>query len=161
MSTAAERFVIGAIGPPGDRTFYIQVVVGSEPSWFVIEKLQAAAFSAQARELLDAAERLEAGRNLDPGPVDPPGAISFRAGALSLEYAGDRDVVSIEVFPVEDDGQSSVEFTVTPAQLDAAAREALRVVGRGRPRCSRCGLAMDPDGHPCPSDNGDLRSHQA
>lgn len=160
MTEAAQRFVIGALGPPGERVFYIHVVLRTEASWFVIEKLQAAAFAAQAHELLDAIERSGAGRDLEPGALDPPGSVSFRAGALSLEYVEDRDVVNIEVFPIEDDAESTVEFSVTPAQLDAAAREALAVVAKGRPRCPRCGLAMDPDGHPCPSDNGDLRSHQ-
>jgi uncharacterized repeat protein (TIGR03847 family) len=161
MTEAAKRFVIGALGPPGERVFYIHVVLGTEASWFVIEKLQAAAFAAQARELLDAAERSGAGRDFEPGTLDPPDSVSFRAGALSLEYVEDHDAVNIEVFPIEDEAESTVEFSVTPAQLDAAAREALAVVGEGRPRCPRCGLAMDPDGHPCPSDNGDLRSHQA
>jgi uncharacterized repeat protein (TIGR03847 family) len=163
MTETAKRFVIGALGPPGERVFYIHIVLGTEASWFVIEKLQAAAFAAQARELLDAIERSGAGRDFEPGTLDPPGSVSFRAGALSLEYDEDHDVVNIEVFPIEDEdeAESTVEFSVTPAQLDAAAREALAVVGKGRPPCPRCGLAMDPDGHPCPSDNGDLRSHQA
>ena len=164
MTGAADRFVIGAIGPPGRRTFLIQVVVGEDSSWYVIEKLQAAAFADQAAELLDAIDRAGAGRSIDPGSLDPPQEVAFRAGAVSLEYLADRDLVRIEVFPIERDDEPIDEepaaFTVTPAQLDAAAQEALRVVDRGRPRCPRCSLAMDPDGHVCPGDNGDLRSHQ-
>jgi hypothetical protein len=78
---------------------------------------------------------------------------------MHLQYREDPDTITIVLVPTVDD-IDSVSFEVTPAQLDAAARNGAAAVRAGRPRCPRCGLAMDPDGHHCPSTNGDLRNHR-
>lgn len=161
MSAPADSLVIGAIGQPGERTFYAQVVVANRPSWFVIEKFQAAAFAVQARELLDDAGHSGAGDGLDPGTLALPDAVTFRAGVIDLDYREDSGLITVELVPIEGEDAEPFRFTVSPALLDAAAAEALNAVEGGRPRCPRCGLAMDPDGHPCPTHNGDLRRHQA
>jgi len=161
VNAPADSLVIGAIGQPGERTFYAQVVVADRPSWFVIEKFHAAVFAVQARELLDDVGRSGAGGGLDPGTLAPPDAVTFRVGGIDLDYREDSGLIDIELLPVEAEGMQPFRFTVTPAQLDAAAEEASNAVEGGRPRCPRCGLAMDPDGHPCPAHNGDLRRHQA
>lgn len=161
MNPAANRLVIGAIGPPGKRTFYAQVSIGGDPSWIVIEKFQAAVFAVQARELLDSVGHAEAGAGLDPASLDPPGRVLFRAGAIELRYQPASEVIEVEFVPTQAEETEALRFTVTPAQLDAAAGEAATAVEGGRPRCPQCGLAMDPDGHPCPAHNGDLRHHQA
>lgn len=161
MIPPADSLVIGAIGQPGERTFYAQVVVDGRPSWFVIEKFQAAVFAVQARELLDDVGRTGAGDDLDPGAVAVPGATAFRADAIELAHQEESDLIEVGLLPIEAEGAQALRFSVTPAQLDAAARMAVSAVEGGRPRCPRCGLAMDPDGHPCPAHNGDLRRHQA
>ena len=47
-----ERFVIGTVGVPGERQFYLQVREGSRLLSFALEKTQAAALGERAIELL-------------------------------------------------------------------------------------------------------------
>ena len=70
------------------------------------------------------------------------------------------DGIGQVVLPESVRSLDSVGFDVTPAQLDAAARHGAAAVRAGRPRCPRCGLAMEPEGHHCPATNGDLRDHR-
>ena len=50
----AERFVAGAIGEPGSRTFYLQVTAGGTTHALLAEKEQIAALASQGLEILDA-----------------------------------------------------------------------------------------------------------
>jgi len=155
---AVDTFAAGAIGPPGERVFVIQVGVAGEVSSFVAEKFQVAALALRARELLQEAGFLDAGAVASPelGMLDEA---QFRVGDMYLDYQEEAGVVLIGLESA-DQAVEGVRFSVTPAQLDAAARIAIDVVEAGRPKCPRCGLAMDPDGHPCPTENGNLRGHR-
>jgi uncharacterized repeat protein (TIGR03847 family) len=57
-----------------------------------------------------------------------------------------------------DEGQSdeapSVRFWLDHDQAVAFSKQAENVLTSGRPLCPRCGLPMDPAGHPCPVSNG-------
>lgn len=55
--------------------------------------------------------------------------------------------------PQEDDGPS-VRFWLSHDQVIAFSKQAETVLTAGRPLCPRCGLPMDPAGHPCPVSNG-------
>jgi uncharacterized repeat protein (TIGR03847 family) len=52
------------------------------------------------------------------------------------------------------DDAPSVRFWLSHAQVGAFAKQAETVLTAGRPLCPRCGLPMDPAGHPCPVSNG-------
>jgi uncharacterized repeat protein (TIGR03847 family) len=153
-----ERFVAGALGPPGNRTFLLQFAAGDATESFLLEKGQVAALGEQALELLGRVGFLGAGSSLDPGTLEEPDELVFRVGQIELGYVEDSGLFTIVLHSVEDD--EPVAYTVTPALLDAASRDGLEAVRAGRPLCPRCGLAMDADGHRCPKDNGDLRSHR-
>jgi hypothetical protein len=47
-----------------------------------------------------------------------------------------------------------VRFWLSHAQVSAFAKQAETVLTAGRSLCPRCGLPMDPAGHPCPVSNG-------
>jgi len=153
----AEQFIAGAVGEPGSRVFYLQVAAG-KVVWFVLEKLQVAALAAQALELLDAAFPMpEEGTSAH---LDPPDEVLFRVGTIKLASAQDQTDVEIELGPAGDTAGDGVRFTVAPELLEAMARSALVLVESGRPLCPRCGLAMESEGHACPTGNGDLRDHR-
>ncbi len=160
MSTrsTSHRFVPGFIGSPGRRTFLLEVDDATGRSWYLLEKAQVAALSAQSASLLAQAGLTGAGRDLDPGPISDPEEIAFRIGEIELAYIEGEGVVHVTLAPV-DEGVP-VLHVLTPAQLDAAARLGKAAVAGGRPLCPKCGLAMDPDGHVCPTTNGDLRDHR-
>jgi uncharacterized repeat protein (TIGR03847 family) len=57
-----------------------------------------------------------------------------------------------EAAPADD--VPSVRFWLSHEQVIAFSRQAQSVLAAGRPLCPRCGLPMDPSGHPCPVMNG-------
>jgi len=146
-----ERMIAGAVGEPGRRTFYLEMLTDAGPEWFLLEKQQVAALAERAVEL---AEDLGAPPQ-EPGPeLETAGEPTFRVGQIALgREAGDVVVV---LSPAEGE-QEPVAATVSPEALDAMARRALLVVAAGRPPCRFCGNPEDPAGHACPASNGDLR----
>jgi uncharacterized repeat protein (TIGR03847 family) len=52
------------------------------------------------------------------------------------------------------DDAPSVRFWLSHDQVVAFSQQAQSVIAAGRPLCPRCGLPMDPSGHPCPVMNG-------
>jgi uncharacterized repeat protein (TIGR03847 family) len=157
--STADRFLAGAIGPPGDREFRLEVATGGETVAYVIEKVQVATLAAEAQRLLRDLGMIGSGLSQDPGEIHPDTPVGFRVGAVQLLHEPGTEQVTVVLHPAEE-GAGSVSYDVSPAQLDAFAREAVEVVAAGRPTCPRCGLAMDPDGHNCPRSNGDLRGYR-
>ena len=154
----AERFAAGAIGEPGDRTFLLQVETAGRLDTYLLEKAQVAALGEQSLELL--ARIGFEGRDMDiDTELRPPESLVFRVGSMQLGYSEDTSIVTLLLGSV-DDTDEDVAYDMTPAMLDAAAHRGLETVAAGRPLCPRCGLAMDPEGHHCPADNGDLREHR-
>lgn len=147
-----EHFVAGAVGPPGARTFYLEIDPGTGPEWYVAEKEQVAMLAAAALEMLE--ERgLPAA---PPGPdLTPPGEPSYRLGRIGIGLEG--DLASLELHPTDPGDGEPVTFLVTGRLLEAMARRAVVVVAAGRPPCRVCGLPKDEAGHACPASNGDLR----
>jgi uncharacterized repeat protein (TIGR03847 family) len=142
------RFVAGAHGPPGRRTFYLE----ADGEWFVLEKQQVAALAARSLEL---ARQLGVPEG-KPGPqLGEPGDPAFRVAEIGIGIEDDEAVIVLS--PNEASDEEPVAFTVAAAQLEPMARRALAVVAAGRPACRFCGLPMDPEGHACPASNGDLR----
>ncbi len=56
--------------------------------------------------------------------------------------------------PQADDDGPSIRFWLSHRQAADFSRQAQEVIAAGRPLCPRCGLPMDPAGHPCPVMNG-------
>jgi len=145
-----DRLVAGAVGPPGKRSFYLEVTGPDAYEWFALEKEQVAALATHGLELLGVAR----GAPVEPGQSAPPvGEPTFRVGEIGLGAEG-GDVLLL-LSPAEEG--DPVAFTVPADVFAAAARRALAVVAAGRPSCRLCGLPLDPEGHACPGGNGDLR----
>ena len=181
-----ERFVAGTVGPPGQRTFFLQARAGNRVTSVALEKEQVAVLAERIGDLLDQiAEQtdLDTSATSDPvdaEPLEQPIVEEFRAGTMTLAWDGDDEVVAIEVFPVEETpDEPSAAAEVPPEELveapeveelllvrvpAATARgfvgRALAVVSAGRPVCPFCGGPIDPDGHLCPRANGLRRTAQ-
>lgn len=148
----------GAVGRPGERTFFVQFSAADGLHGFVVEKTQIAALVLEGRRLL-----ASAGVDTTP-PHSGPGVVAevvpeFRVGEIHLAYREVAEEVTIGLIPTSDE-VDGVEFTLTLEQFGAELIAAQDAVEGGRPLCPRCGLAMDLDGHHCPSTNGDLRGHR-
>ncbi len=157
----AERIVAGAVGEPGQRRFYLQILAGGEPTSLLAEKLQVAALAEQGLAILaergitsdqEVVDRLIA----DGLPIDDPGEDNerFRVGEISISLGG-SELLTVEVSSVDE--TDGVSFVIAPEQFQAMAQVALEVVQQGRPLCQWCQLPMDPDEHKCPARNGHHR----
>ncbi len=173
-----ERFVAGTVGPPGQRTFFLQARAGNRITSVALEKQQVAVLAERVDSLLDEVMRGEGGAGLVPAvapttmedsePLEQPIEEEFRAGTMTLAWDADTARVVIEVFPIEE-SESVVEdlmedeapepeelfvVALTPAAARAFSKRAQAVVAAGRPPCQFCGNPLDPAGHLCPRANG-------
>jgi uncharacterized repeat protein (TIGR03847 family) len=169
-----DRFVAGAVGQPGERTFYLQARSTGRVTSVALEKFQVSLLAERLDELLDEILR-RTGASVpaitpsvlrDDGPLDLPLTEDFRVGAIALAWDSDGDRVVIEaqeeseepVEPLAEDvpagGPAVLRVRLTPAAARAFAERALSLVAAGRPTCPLCGLPLDASGHICPRQNG-------
>jgi uncharacterized repeat protein (TIGR03847 family) len=161
-----DHFTAGAVGPPGQRVFYLQAREEDTLVTLKCEKEQVAALGEYLGGLL---ARLPGG-TASPGDkreLLQPLEAAWPVGSLGVGYDGDRDrivVVANERVEEDEDEEgaetkaapepASARFAITRAQA-AAFVERARVLQRaGRPTCPMCGEPKDPAGHACPRSNG-------
>ena len=138
-----ERFVAGTVGPPGQRTFFLQARAGNRITSVALEKQQVAVLAERVDALLDEVMRGEGGAGLvpavaptaleDSGPLEQPIDEEFRAGTMTLAWDPEDGRIVIEVFPVEadqyddgDEGDGAEDpEAVTPGALEQALAETL------------------------------------
>jgi len=168
---APDRFVPGAVGVPGNRTFFLQARKGSTVASVALDKLQVAALATRLDELLDAVAAPEpSGAEAEPGGLEEPVVELFRVGAMALAWDQASRSVLIEARQASDDQAIDDEpdedradgpdlFQVRLGALEARTfiRSAAWILGAGRPPCPFCGQPLDPRGHFCP--RGDGRVH--
>ncbi len=155
-----ERFVAGTVGPPGQRTFFLQVRSGIRVTSVSLEKEQVAVLAERIDALLDGLA--SAGLAAEPGPpdnepLDVPLDDEFRVVALSLAWDPVRRRIVVECHDGDPEGEeptASVRVVLTADQARSFARRAAGVVAAGRPPCPFCGGPLDPEGHICPRANG-------
>lgn len=178
-----ERFTAASVGPPGQRTFYLQAASGQQVVTVGCEKEQVAVLGERINDVLDrvagsAASEEAATAVADADGLTEPVEESFRVSAISLVWTEDRQVLRIdlvdqvdpeELEEVDDEAVREVmqaiarENTVEPfilrvvlpaARARAFARRCSAAVAGGRPSCPFCGNPIDPEGHVCPRANG-------
>jgi uncharacterized repeat protein (TIGR03847 family) len=176
-----ERFVAGTVGPPGERTFYLQARGGGRLVSVVLEKVQVSLLAEKLEELLAEAHQRFAlelpATSLNPPdnePLETPVDEEFRVGTLGLAFDVENNTIIIEAIAVdetaeplaEEEEEEATEIPAISDDLDrlrvrltpAAVRDfidrARRVVAAGRPPCPLCGQPLDASGHLCPRHNG-------
>ena len=168
-----DRVVIGTIGVPGARTFYLQVRTGKKIVSIALEKQQSAQLAEKIDEILDQLITLEGnpfsvptGTPIELVDNDQLEAVEeqFRTGAMTLGWDPTTAQVVIEAYPLMDadpddddepvggDGGEVPEMLLVRMPVGTArafAKRTREVVGAGRPACPLCGYPVDPDGHVC------------
>ena len=152
-----EGFAADAAGEPGARTFLLQLTGPWGRHTYLVEKAQVDALAAGIKHLL-------AETDDTPDPTVNAALLEeeipqFRVANLALGYDESIKMGMLSISSVSEDDED-VTYRLTLDQLAAAARQGEIAVAGGRPSCPKCGLAMDPDGHTCPTTNGDLRHHR-
>ena len=167
-----DRFVAGTVGPPGQRTFFLQASEGRRLTSVSLEKQQVSVLADRINDLLDSYAGGEGGDHsaaevVDNAPLDTPIEDEFRVTALSLAWDEGRQVVVIEALDRDpDDPETAVDpdvlaeeprqvrVVLSPSRARAFARRAQSVVSAGRPPCPFCGGPLEVEGHICPRANG-------
>jgi uncharacterized repeat protein (TIGR03847 family) len=158
-----DRITADAVGPAGERIFYLQARQGPELVTILVEKQQVQLLSASILEIL-----ARVGKETGQGPgeeemeLEEPLDPMWRAGRLSIGYLEDRDLLLLEIDElVEEDEEGEplregdkLRLWASPEQMLSLSRHGAAVVARGRPACQFCGNPIDPEGHVCPAMNG-------
>jgi uncharacterized repeat protein (TIGR03847 family) len=175
-----DRFVAGTVGPPGQRTFFLQARSGSRLTSVGLEKQQVEALAERIDELLDELMSGESGSALIPAvaprdltdsdPLEQPIDEEFRAGTMTLSWDVVAERLVVEVYPFTEAAVVSPEqrdedleepepdeiflVRMSAGHARAFVERARHVLGAGRPDCPFCGEPVDPDGHLCVRANG-------
>jgi len=158
-----DRVVIGTVGEPGSRTFYLQARAGSSLTSIALEKQQAAVVAEMIDEILDQVSTV-AGNPFSVPTHTPVELVdnepledvveAFRVGSMNLGWDATVAQVVLEAFSFDEerpaDGSDAVMQVRMPVGTARAfAMRTHEVVAAGRPVCSSCGYPIDPDGHTC------------
>jgi uncharacterized repeat protein (TIGR03847 family) len=94
----------------------------------------------------------------DDAPLDTPVDEEFQVGAISLAWNEAEQLLSFELYELEDDEQEAegqvLEINFSLGMALAFAQRSKAVVNAGRLPCPFCGIPIDPRGHLCPRANG-------
>jgi uncharacterized repeat protein (TIGR03847 family) len=150
-----DHLTTGAIGPPGQRIFYLQARHGAQVVSLRLEKTQVAALVAYLAAML--ADMPPAG-DLPAAGMDliEPVLAEWVVGSLGVTYDEDADRVVILAEELVEEGEegASARITATREQVAALSMHGAEAVAAGRPPCPLCGQPLDPEGHTCPRLNG-------
>ncbi len=153
-----DFITVGTIGPPGQRTFYLQAGQGDLVVSLIIEKEHAAALSLGIHQFL---EQLGGVPEEEPIPTEmelrEPVQPLFRVGSLGLGYEPQQDALVLVARARVQEGEEAPEihFWCSRAQMYALAEHAAEVVAAGRPQCPLCGEPLEPgERHVCVRGNG-------
>lgn len=102
-----DRITAGAVGEPGERTFFLQGRKGERLVTLLVEKQQVQLLAASVVEILARIGR-EGGEGLPDEHMDleEPVIPEWRVGRLSIGYEEDRDLLVLEaeeLVPEDDD----------------------------------------------------------
>ena len=168
-----QRFVVGTVGQPGERQFFIQAVKAQRVTTVALEKNQAQVLADGLDRILDELHRSGASvpllppGDLDLEPLTAPIDPEFSAYSMGLAWnegdhklvleIHDEDTEGSDIPEVEEDSDSGpdcLRVRLSPLQARAFVERTMRVVAAGRKPCPFCQLPLDPTGHICPRSNG-------
>jgi uncharacterized repeat protein (TIGR03847 family) len=176
-----EWATVGTVGPPGQRTFYLQARQDDQMITLKLEKQQVAAIAQFLGEILSDLPVPDPLPDDDVLALAEPVLAEWAVGGLQLAYdsGADRIVMLAEEIgedvdteettgaeeiggeeiragdsPGEDSDRGVGRLSLTRTQAAAIARRSWDLVKAGRPTCALCGHPIDPEGHSCPRTNG-------
>jgi uncharacterized repeat protein (TIGR03847 family) len=166
----AARFIVSAIGEPGQRQFFLQVKSESGLNAVTLEKGQVVALTERFEDLVRELRRgklassadLAFPATIDDQPMELPIESDFTVGVISIAWEKDYVVVNIQAATQEDDlliddldfGPDLIIAHLKIHQVKGFCERAKAVISAGRPQCPFCALPVDPLGHLCPRANG-------
>ena len=155
---------VAAVGEPGQRRFFLLATGSGRTLTLGCEKSQIRALVVRLHQMLEAQQIETPEASAESGSSSPPpGEPEWQIGEMGLGYhearrmfvlVASQAAVGESTEDTESSDAPSVRFWLSADQVVAFSRQAESVLSGGRPLCPRCGLPMDPAGHPCPVMNG-------
>ncbi|MBM7229839.1 MULTISPECIES: DUF3090 domain-containing protein [Dietzia] len=176
------RFVVGTVGQPGERVFFVQATEAGRTISVRCEKQQAQILSERMGDLLDEIAAKSdipvppAGGDVDDlDPLEMPVDAEFQVGTMGLGWDGERNQIVVELLAMDpsatdesvvlsdaEDAPDALRVFLTPQRARQFVLRSERVVSAGRAPCPLCGEPIDTTGHLCVRLNGYLpRSGEA
>ncbi|HSE06626.1 MAG TPA: DUF3090 domain-containing protein [Methylomirabilota bacterium] len=163
-----DHFTAGAVGPPGQRVFYLQSRDGLRLVTLKVEKEHVRALAEYLGGLLARVTGAPGTPRGGSELIEPLDA-AWDVGSLAVGYDEGQDRVVVEASELveteeeeEREGAAEAEpamarFRITRAQAAAFVERANELMRAGRPTCPVCSRPMDPEGHVCPRANGHVK----
>jgi uncharacterized repeat protein (TIGR03847 family) len=161
-----EAIAVAAVGEPGHRQFFLMASGQGRTLTLSCEKAQIQALIVRLHQMMDA-QGIEVEGQAASARRLQPGEPEWQVAEMGLGYHAERQMfvlVASEAAGTEEsssassassgDDAPSVRFWLNARQAAEFSKQAEEVLSAGRPLCPRCGLPMDPAGHPCPVNNG-------
>jgi uncharacterized repeat protein (TIGR03847 family) len=173
-----SRAVIGTVGVPGERQFFLQISSPIGTTCVAIEKSQAMALSERIRIMirelrrnqLASLDELNIVPERDEAPLEFPITEDFRAGVIGISWEQESQRILVETQAIGDETLTELlsedeailienapdllAFSLRIHQARSFCDRTDAVVAAGRQPCPFCGLPIDPAGHLCPRANG-------
>ena len=169
-----DHVTTDAIGPPGQRVFYILGAKDDQVISVIVEKFQVQTLAVGVEQFLAEVNTkfpdlpaASADYEEEKMKIHPPVEALFRVGQVGLGFDAEADLVALELREgvagegqeaeaeaEESEDQAVVRLWCTRSQIRALVNWGLEVANRGRPLCPQCGQPMDPEGHFCQRKNG-------
>ena len=153
----------GTIGEPGERAFFIQARNKGRVISVALEKAQVQAIANRLELIVAEVKKSSPLISIesfpqDDAPLETPVDEEFQVGAISLAWNELDQLLSFELFELEDDEQEEeghvLEINFSLGMAIAFAQRSKALVNAGRLPCPFCGIPIDPRGHLCPRANG-------
>ena len=164
------RFIVSAIGEPGEREFFLQIKSPDGINTIAVEKEQVRALSEQISNLIAEVRRAGlVGKNdisiaakIDNEPIEFPIEKDFQLGIANLAWKNKEIELTLQAISSDDlllldDLEEGPDLIIFSIPIDLAKGFCVRandLINQGRPACPFCGLPMNASGHLCPRANG-------
>ncbi|WP_322768020.1 DUF3090 family protein, partial [Frankia sp. Cr1] len=161
-----DRFVVGTVGQPGERDFYLQASAQGQVVTVGLEKIEVNALTEGLTTLLGQLSRtggvaVPEARDVfvDLAPLDAPFEEDFHLGKLTVSWDGKRVLVEAAGRarggvaaggPDDETSLDTLQVSLSLDQTKAFVERARSIVAAGRPPCVLCGRPDGPTGHFCP-----------
>jgi uncharacterized repeat protein (TIGR03847 family) len=172
--TEPQRFTVGTVGVPGERTFFIQAEDGPRLISVSLEKSQVQALADRLIFMLREIKQVIPNFSIKDLPKDEkslstPIEEEFRVGLIGIAFDQSTELIQIDLQAVSEEDQVDAQFvdvddlssdrdilriSITPSEASRFSKRAGVVVGAGRLPCPFCGGPIDSRGHLCPRANG-------
>lgn len=156
------RCIVGTVGQPGERAFFLQVSSPHSISTIAMEKSQASALVERFQQMIKELRKQHgvvehATVPKDDMPLQSPFDIDFIAGDMSVLWLPDDGTIQLEIKELaheENTSSSLLRISLSLQQIKEFVRRTEAVINAGRTPCMFCGLPINPEGHLCPRANG-------